>query len=448
MNIKRESIGELNEMLTVHLSPSDYQEKVDKALREQSKKAKLPGFRPGTVPIGHVKKLYGKNILVDEVNHVLSSTLNHYLEENKIEILGNPIPSEGSKAPNWEDGEEFEFKFEIGIAPVLDVSKLPVQPIEAYTIIPDQKTLDSRTLNLRRAYGKMSNPEIAESGDVLFLEIEELDENQEPQELGIRKKVSLRTDQINNPEIQGDLIGLKKDDQGKINLLKAFNSDPHPLGHLLDIPEDEAAKHSHDFKFQVLNINRLSPSDLDSEFFLKIFPGGEVQTEEEFNEKIKEEIGERMRELSDKRLNSDLILSLIRHFTSVLPHQFLRKWLLTRNDPQYTEENIGQNYPEFERNLKWSLISNQISKQYDIKVEPQEIVEEAKNRLRIQFRMYSQEPIGEDELNEYSMKLLQNREQVNMLYEEVRTLKVLHYLKSHLNIEYKEIQYDEFLKLN
>jgi trigger factor len=157
---------------------------------------------------------------------------------------------------------------------------------------------------------------------------------------------------------------------------------------------------------------------------------------------------ERMSELSDKRLNSDIILSLIRHFTSVLPHQFLRKWLLTRNDPQYTEENIGENYPDFERNLKWSLISNQISKQYDIKVEPQEIVEEAKNRLRIQFRMYSQELIGEDELNEYSMKLLQNREQVNMLYEEVRALKVLNFLKSRLTLNFTEIGNEDFLKLN
>jgi len=447
MNITRERIGELNEILTIQFNPSDYQEKVEKALKVQSKKAKIPGFRPGTVPASHVRKLYGKSILVEEVNHLLSHSLQHYLEENKIELLGNPIPFENSPLPNWDKEGDFEFQFEIGIAPLMEVEVLPQSPIPAFKIIPEKETIDSRIQNLRRAYGRMTNPEKSEKGDVLFLDLKQIDKDGQVLENGIQKKSSLRTDLVTDNMILESLLGLQKGDSGKLNLSQAYSGDAHPLGHLLDISEEEAKNVQGEFSYEVLNVNRLNPSDLDESFFLKLFPDGSVMTEDHFREKISEEIGERMKDLSDRKLDNDLVTILVKHFASVLPHQFLRKWLLSRKEDRYTEENLSETYPEFEKNLKWSLISNQLASHHKINAEPDEIVQEAKERLRMQFRMYSPEPVGKQELNEYSMKILQNREQVSMLYEEVRNKKVLDFLKNNLNIQYSDIGYEEFLKL-
>ena len=448
MDIKREIIGELNELLIFSLIPTDYQENVNKAIRDQSKKAKLPGFRQGMVPEGHVRKLYGKNILVTEINHILSNSLSKFLEENHINLLGGPLPLEEGMKLNWEEEGNFVFKYELGIAPVLDVSKYPTKSIKAYSIKVEPETLEARIQNLRKAYGKMTNPEVSESGDVLYLHLGQISDLGILIENGIDKKASLRTDLIKDEGACKILSGLKKGDFGRINLGEAFQNDFHALGHLLDIPEETASKLVADFNFEVININRLSSSDLDATFFLKLFPEGNVNNETEFREVIKGELVKRMEELSEARLNKDLVQLCLKHFASVLPHQFLRKWLLSRKEERYTESNIKESYPEFEKNLKWSLISGQLANMNQINVDTDEILGEVKQRLRNQFRMYSPEPIEEAELHDYSIKILQNRDQVNQVFEELRNIKVLAFLKTKVTLDLVEIGQEEFLKLN
>lgn len=448
MDITQEKIGKLNSIVKVIIRPEDYQGKVEKAIKDHAKKAKLPGFRPGMVPAAHIKKMHGKSILVDEINNILSDTLTNYIKDNQIEIIGQPLPKEDSvKEFKWDYNDEFEFNYELGLVPEFDLEISSKDKLAHYSVKVDDETLASRITNLRKSYGKMSNPDVSAEDDVLYSELKQLSPDGSVFEEGISNTASVRTDQIKDKKIKKSLIGLKAGDVVEFDIQKALDNDAFQISKLLNISEEDAKGLKSRFQLTVKNINRVEEADMDQEFFDKIFNDkGMAKTEEEFKARIREDLESMMIQNADQRLQTDLYKFVTGKINFQLPDDFLKRWLKATNE-NLLEEDLEKGYDDFANNLKWTLIQNRIIKENEIEIVKEEIFETARKRLDAQFRMYNQLPLLEDQLTQYTVQFLQNKENANRIFEEVKALKVLEYIKSVVTLDKKEIEYNKFLEL-
>lgn len=443
MNISHQNIDDINASIQVEIAPEDYNPQVDKAIKDQAKQAKLPGFRPGMVPTGHIKRMYGKAILFDEINKIINDKIAEYIGEQKLEVLGQPLPKEEDTDGqyNWDFKDTFKFDYEIGLAPQFDIPFSAETEFTEYDIKADEATLTERIKNLRRSYGKMTNPEVSEEGDVLYATLKQDKED------GIEKTTSIRTDIIEDAKIKKSLVGLKKDDTAKLDVKKAFKV--ADLARILGITEDEAENLDvTKFELTVKNINRLEESDLNQEFFDKLFPAGEVTTEEQFNEKVKEEVENLFKQNSAQKLRNDMYTFGMDKVDAKFPEDFLKKWLKATN-PNLDATEIEEGFEDFLNNLKWTIIENRIVTANNLEVKYDEVVDLAKERIYAQIKMYNinEEPTDE-QLQQFAMQLLGDREQANRLFEEVKALKVFDQLKDTVKIKSKKIDFDKFEKLD
>ncbi|QPH39510.1 trigger factor [Pedobacter endophyticus] len=446
MNITQEKTGNLNAVVKIKIEPADYSEKVEKAIKDQAKKAQLPGFRKGMVPAAHIKKMYGKSILVEEVNNLLNDTLSNYIAEQKLEILGQPLPKmDDEREFKWDYTDEFEFDYELGLAPALEIDLSSKDKFTEYVVKADKETLESRIKNIRRSYGKMTNPEVSEEGDVLYAELTQLAQDGSVFEGGITNTATLRLDQVKDKEILKSLVGLKKDDEVTVDIQKAFE-DAAVVAKALNISEEDAAELKSDFKLHIKNINRLEESDLNQEFFDKLFGEGTVTDEAGFRAKIQEEVESMFKQDAERKLSNDIYEELLKKFPLELPDEFLRRWLKATNE-KLTDEELAEGYDDFAKNLKWTLIENKIIKDNQIEIKYEDVVQAAKAKLDAQFRMYSPSPLPEDQLAQYAVQFLQEKENANRTFEEVKAIKTFDHIKSIVTLEPKEIDYDKFVAL-
>jgi trigger factor len=447
MNISQEKKDNLNAVIKININAEDYQARVDKAIKDQAKKAQIPGFRKGMVPASHIKRMYGKSILVDEINNLLSDTLNNYINEQQLEVLGQPLPKvDDSKEYNWDFADNFEFNYEVGLAPEFTTDFSSADTLPYYKIKVDDETLASRIKNLRRSYGKMTNPDVSADDDVLYAELKQLSPDGSVFEEGISNTASVRLDQVQDEAIKASLIGLKKDDVVEFDIQQAFNNEPAKVAALLKIDEAAAADLKSKFQLTVKNVNRLEESDLDQAFFDKIFGEGNVTTEEEFRTKITEELENMMVQDADNKLQGEMYNYVLNKVNFELPDEFLKRWLKATNE-KLSDEELQGGYDDFAKNLKWTLIGNKIIRDNSIEIKYEDVLDLAKARIDAQFRMYSPQPISEEQLNQYAVQFLQDKENANRIFEEVKSLKVFEYLKSVFTLDTKEITYDEFSKL-
>ncbi|NHA03865.1 trigger factor [Mucilaginibacter sp. HC2] len=447
MNITQEKVDALNAVVKININPEDYQPRVDKAIKENAKKAKLPGFRPGMVPAAHIKKMYGKSILVDEINNLLSDTLSKYIDEQKLEVLGQPLPKvDDEKEYNWDFNDNFEFNYELGLAPQFNIDFSSKDKTTQYVIKVDDETLASRIKNIRRSYGKMTNPDVSADDDVLYADLAQLSPDGSVFEGGISNTASVRLDQIKDEKIKKSLIGLKKGDVVTLDIQKAFDNEAPKVAALLKIEEDEAAELKSKFQLTVKNVNRLEESDLNQEFFDKLFGEGTVTTEAEFTAKITEEIETMMVQDSERKLQDDIYKLSVAKVDFNLPDEFLKRWLKATNE-KLSDEELNGGYNDFATNLKWTLIENKIIKDNQIEIKYDEVFALAKVRLDQQFRMYSPQPIPDEQLGQYTVQYLQNKENANKIFEEVKALKVFDHIKSVITLEKKDILYTDFSEL-
>ncbi|AYL94765.1 trigger factor [Mucilaginibacter celer] len=447
MNITQEKISDLNAIVKININPEDYQPRVEKAIKENAKKAKLPGFRPGMVPASHIKKMYGKSILVDEINNLLQDTLNNYIDEQKLAVLGQPLPAvDDNKEYNWDFADNFEFSYELGLAPEFAIDFSSQDKLTQYVIKIDDETLASRIKNIRRSYGKMTNPDVSADDDVLYSDLAQLSADGSVFEDGISNTASVRLDQIKDEAIKASLIGLKKGDVLNIDIRKAFDGDAAKIAGLLKIEEDDAADLRGEFQLTVKNVNRLEESDLNQEFFDKLFGEGTVTTEEEFRAKITEELESMMVQDSDRKLQDDIYKLAIAKVDFALPDEFLKRWLKATNE-KLSDEELEGGYNDFAQNLKWTLIENKIIVDNTIEIKYEDVFELAKIRLDQQFRMYSPTAIPEDQLGQYTVQYLQNKDNANKIFEEVKALKVFDYIKNVITLDKQDILYTDFSAL-
>ncbi|WP_316809712.1 trigger factor [Pedobacter heparinus] len=447
MNITQEKINDLNAVVKIKIAPEDYTEKVDKSIKEQAKKANLPGFRKGMVPAAHIKKMYGRSILVEEINNLLSETLNKHLTDNKVEILGQPLPvMDDTKEFKWDYTDEFEFDYELGLAPAIDVAITSKDKFTQYVVKADEETLAARIKNIRKSYGKMTNPEVSAGDDVLYAELAQLSVDGSVFEGGITATGSIRLDQVTDKKILKSLIGLKKDDVVELDVQKAFDKNEVIVAKLLNISEEDAKDLQSKFQVTVKNVNRLAEADLNQEFFDKLFGAGVVTDEAGFTAKITEEIESMFKQDADRKLQNDIYTKLIESVKMELPDEFLRKWLKATNE-KLTEEELAEGYDDFAKNLKWTLIENKLIKDNSIEIKYEDVFQTAKQRLDAQFRMYSPSPMPEDQLAQYTATFLKEKDNANRIFDEVKALKVFEYIQSVATLDQKEIAYNKFIEL-
>ena len=447
MNITQEKINDLNATIKIKIAPEDYTEKVDKSIKEQAKKANLPGFRKGMVPAAHIKKMYGRSILVEAINSLLSETLNKYLTDNKVEILGQPLPvMDDTKEFKWDNTDEFEFDYEVGLAPAIDVDITSKDKFTQYVVKADAETLAARIKNIRKSYGKMTNPEVSAEEDVLYADLAQLSADGSVFEGGINATGSIRLDQVVDKKILKSLVGLKKDDVVELDVQKAFDSKELIIAKILNITEEDAKDLKSKFQVTVKNVNRLEESDLNQEFFDKLFGADVVTDEAGFTTKITEEVEGMFNQDADRKLQNDIYTQLIEGVKIEFPDEFLRRWLKATNE-KLTDAELAEGYDDFAKNLKWTLIENKLIKENNIEIKYEDVFQTAKQRLDAQFRMYSPAPMPEDQLAQYTTTFLQEKDNANRIFDEVKAIKVFEYIKSVATIDQKEIAYNKFVDL-
>jgi trigger factor len=444
MNIIQENIDELNAVLKVKVIATDYLPKVETALKDYQKKASIPGFRPGKVPAGMIKKMYGKSVLVDEINKLLNDSLYKYLNENKIEVLGNPLPKADSMI-DWDNQQEFEFLYEMGLAPKFNVELSAKDKFSFQTVKVDDELVNKYMTDIAKRYGKVENVEVSEETDLLNGDFVELDETGEILAGGVFKTGSLFLDRVKNEATKKALIGLKNEDKVIVEAQTlAENADD--LAALLGIDKAHAESLNSKLQFTVKGISRLAAAEINQEFFNKIYGEGNVTSEEEFKAKIKDELGNMFVNDSDRKFYNDVVEHLMNKINFDLPTAFLKRWIVAANEKPVTFEQVDAEFDNYSKGLKWQLIENKIIKDNEIQVSNEEVVEHTKELILQQFAQMGQGNMGDEELNQTAQRVLSNQEEAKKLYEKLYGQKVMTLFKTKFTLENKEVAYDDFFK--
>jgi trigger factor len=442
MNISQEQIDKLNAKLKVEVSSKDYQDKVNEVIVNYRKTASIPGFRKGKVPMGQVKKMIGKSVLVDEVNKLLQEAIYKYLTENKVEVLGNPLPL--TTEVDWDNDTDFVFEYEMGLAPEFTVAIDKKGKFDFLKIVADKKMVDHYVNDMAKRYGKMTQPETSEKTDLIMGEFTQVDSEGEPIEGGIQHTASVALDIIQDKKAQKALVGLKENDQVKLHINKGFSNDAH---HMLNIKKEELENLDSDFIFKVNKISRMQAADLNQDLFDKVFGKDNVKNEKEFRAKIKEEVEKSFESESDNKLKNDVILYLIKKTNLSLPDAFLKKWLVTTNEQGLTPQQVEAEYEQYSKSLKWQLIENKIIKEQQLEVKNEDVVSHTKSLIVSNFAQYGQPAPEDEKLEEIAHQVLANDEERKKVFNQLYDQKTMALYKEHFTLKNKEVTYDEFVKL-
>jgi trigger factor len=446
MNITRENIDDLNAVLKIQIEKPDYIDKVETVLKDYRKKANIKGFRPGMVPMGLVKKLYGRAVQIEEINKVVTENIQRYITDEKIEILGDPIPNDEQDAIDFETQEEFTFSFEIGIAPSFELPLTEKNKIAEYEITIDDKLRNDYLENYTRRFGELRSAEITEGKDVIKGKIEQTDANGNIVAEGpSAEDTSLGIDIIKDDEIKKMFIGKTPGESIDFDIKKAFPNDSEVAG-ILKIKKEDAENIDGNFRFTVKEISSFHNAEVNQELFDKIYGEGTVKSEEEFMAKLEEEIAANLKKESDYKLMLDLKELALEKTEMQLPEPFLKKWLLKVNE-NTTAEQIDKEFDNFRKDLKWQLIRNRVAKDNEVKINEDELLEEARNITRYQFQQYGLYYATDDQITNYARETLKREDDARRIADKILDNKVLLLIKDMVKKEQKQVTVEEFNKL-
>ncbi len=447
MNITRESIDDLNAVLKIQIEKADYEGNVEKVLRDYRKKANIKGFRPGMVPIGLIKKMYGKAVQIDEINKVVTDNIQKYLTDEKIEILGDPLPKiDDNEKIDFDTQESFTFSFELGLAPAFETKLSKKNKVTYYEISADEKMKNDYLENYSRRYGKFEKADISEEKDILKGKIEAIDDKGNPGTDGIiADDTSLSIEVIKDKKIKKQFIGRAEKESIDFDLRKAFPNDNEIAG-LLKKQKEEIVKVEGDFRFTINEVSRFRPAELNQELFDRIYGENVIHSEEEFRNRINEEITVNLRNESEYKLSVDLKKLAIEKSEFQLPETFLKKWLLKVNE-KTTEELVEKEFDNFSRDLKWQLIRNKIARANELKITEEELLKEAEKITRYQFSQYGLFYATDEQVENYAKETLKREEDAKRIADKILEEKVNLILKDTVKLENKSVSIEEFNKL-
>lgn len=449
MNISKENIDDLNAVLTLELVQEDYDERVTTVLKDYKKKANIPGFRPGKVPFGMINKMYRKPVLVEEINKLVSESISKYLTDEKLNILGEPLPHEGDrKEIDWDTDTSFEFKFDLGIAPEFELKITGKDKITSYVIKADDEVINQYIESYTQRFGENISVDGAiEEKDLLTASVEQLDENGEVKADGIKvDETRLAIDVIKDEATKNVILKAKKGNTLTLDLKKAYPSDAE-ISSMLNISKEEAVDLSGEFKVTINDILRFSNAEVNQELFDKVYGEGNVKSEDEFKAKIAEEAAEGLKRDSEYKFKLDVRTALVKKFKNNLPDEFLKRWLFAINEGKFTMEDIEKDWDKFTEDLKWQLVKDKISTDNDLKVEEADLKAAAIDNARLQFSYYGMSNVPDEHLEQFAQRTLEDREQARKLAEGAIENKIIDFVRQNAKIDEKEISSEKFRKL-
>ena len=442
MNITLDQPSATDGLIKITLKESDYLPKVEEKVKEYSRKMNIKGFRQGKVPSGVVRKMFGKSILVEEVNHLLSHSVSDYIKEKKLNILGDPIPNqEKARLIDWETQKEFEFEFQVGLVEDFVVDLSSNVKVKAHVIEVDQQAIDETLENVKKQFGDITYPEVSGPADNLFGEVTD--------EAGNKRSSYIPVSKITREE-QQKFIGLKKEDEISFEVQKILTDLP-TIAQAINVPEEEAKKVSGTYTVKINNISHNEPADLNQELFDKVFGKDAVKGEVEFLAKIKETISENYKRETDHLLEHEIQHYLVDHTTVNMPESFLKTWLKVSGEGKITDEIIGKEFNDYKSGLKWDLIKNRIAEDHKILVENSEVKFRAKQLIAQQFGGPAiAEQLG-DKFDSIADNYLSGQdgkgENFMRLYNQLRSEKIMKVIREHITISEKKVSLEEFKKL-
>lgn len=447
MNIVRKDIDSANATLSLSIEKADYSEKVEKTLRDYRKKANIPGFRPGMVPMNLLKKMYGKSILAEEINKLISDELYKYIRENNVNILGEPLPNETEqKEIDFATQEDFEFIFDLGFAPEFDVELTKKDKVKFFQISPSEEMINNQVKSYTGRYGKYLQEEVVEANDMvkgLLLELADGKIN----EAGIEVKDAVLTPAFIKDEATKNLfIGAKKGDVITFNPNASFENEAE-VASLLKISKDIVKDVTADFRMTIEGITRYQEAELDQDLFDKVYGEGVITSEEDFINKIKEGIQVNLSQDSNYKFGIDARDALVKKYEGLtFPDAFLKRWLLATNK-NLTQETLETDFPKMIEDLTWQLIKDKIAKANEIKVETEDVQEYARQIARSQFAQYGMVGLEDSILDNYAKDILKKEETLKNIVDKVAENKVLDIVKNSVKLETKEVTIEEFNKM-
>jgi trigger factor len=442
MNISKRENGDLSAIISIEVQPSDYQPKVDEAIKNFRKNASIPGFRPGHVPAGLIKKKYGKEVLAEELNRLLGNELYNYLRENKIDVLGTPLPITNQEEQELEEGRNFKFDYEVGLAPEVKV-QMPANKVPYYLIKVDDQMIENDINDMRRRYGKFSNPEAADANSILYGEFTELDETGEPKEAGVSTTTTLAIDMIRDEVEKSKFLGAQKDKEIVFSPRIAIKNDTE-VAAMLRIGADSASMDS-EYRFTVKTVNEIQKAEINQELFDKTFGEGVVSDEESFRAKIREGIAAYFEQQSDKKLKKDLRNILLSENNISLPDDFLKRMLKSQQKETMDDHAFEHEYYHVAEDLKWNLIESKIAAEANIEVKFEDVMDASKLMIAQQFAQYGVPAPEEAKLQEMARDYLLKDDNHERVQRSLVGQRVFEHLKKTLKLNMIEQPYDEYV---
>lgn len=445
MDVSVNKIDALNAVLTVKISNEDYKTPYESSLRNHRKQMQLPGFRKGHVPTSIIKKKYGPSILAEEIDKILNKSIYDHITENKLNILGNPLPIEDEKIKiDWNQPSDFEFKYELGLAPEI----LPDLPgrlkYTKYQPKINEALIDKQIDDFARRYGKLTSVEKAGERDMIMSNFKELDQSGNVVVDGFNQSSTVSLEFITDKKTKKKLIGCKPTDTFQLDP-KKISRGKADMAAMLGIDKEKAKHYINDVLMTVNEVKTLEPANIDVVLFDKIYGAGEAKNEQEFRAKVNEDLNKMFVADIDRLLKNEISTNLIKKLKIKLPDNFLKKWILSSNK-EAKKEDIEKEYDRYAEGLKWQLIENFIIKDQELKVDGEELLNFTMELMGNQYVQYGMMIPEEDELKKTAQKVLSNNEEARKINDMIYDKKVMEYFKNTLKINDKFISHEDFTK--
>lgn len=442
MKITQEKVDDLNAILSVEIAENDYNLSVQDKLRDHAKKVSMPGFRPGKVPFGMVKKMYEASAKVDVINNLVSDQIFKHIEENKLQVLGQPLPIDSGEI-DFEKQKEFTFKYEMGLHPKFDLKLSDKVKLTYNKVVPDVELVDNYVEELTMRFGKISNPEIVGESDLVAVDVLEINPNKSTEELfaGI---YTVSIERITNEKIKNALLGKKKDEKIEANVKELGKTLDDSIS-ILGLKKGDLDNTSTEFEVTVGTISKMEPAELNQDLFDKVYGPGTVTTVDAFREKVKEETQKMLGDQGKYQFKNDIIEYFLENLKFSLPDAFMKKWLVASSKGKLTADSIEKEYHHYEKSLRWQVIESKLIDENNIKVEASEAKAKAMELIAANFAQYGQS-VPEDQLSVYADSILKKEEEVRRLYDELYYDKIMDLIKEKCAVNTVEVPYKEFLE--
>ena len=437
MKIEQNKIDDLNIELMLSIGKDDYAEKRRKKLNEHKRTAELKGFRKGMAPMSFIEKIYGQSCLVDAVNDLISESLNGFIKENDLKVIGEPLPAEGQENVEWKNGNDFEFKFDIALAPKVDFELGKDDVIPYYNIEITDVAKSEMKENLLKQYGSLEDGEAAKAEDFIIVDFEQGETRIEGTYVALRNV---------SEAVRPSFIGLKPGDSIDVNVNDAFTNEEDRAA-MLKVKKEELASLDPVYRMTVKNVKTFVPASLTQETFDKIFGEGSVKSEEEFDARIAERLAAEYSQESDFRFSKDARNYLVKKAGISLPEKFLKRWIYVANDGKFTMEDIEKEFDLFLDDYRWQMVRNYLMEKYSVKIEEADLLASAKGLAAYQFAMYGINNVPDDQLESYARTILSQEKDGRRVLEQVEDSKTVAAVKEAVTVKPESISVEKFREL-